>query len=451
MHRACENIKPLDVAAKGVIHSTMYEEFSTDMVSLHTFCSAATQLTDECTKSKVDWGTSKNDVKHAVDKFKAKILKRIDEIEEKLMHEIDAAKPGSKLDKSTVDKQVEEIQDVLKQFNFVTKHGSSGQIFRLINRIKTNVPRMFNDMTILISSQASSKLVFEESNILSMIESLGSITVKTSPFDVKFNPHQIQQAQEMVQRIPSKFRFESSIPINEGPVDITGMGLIDDDRLLLCYHSTSQLCLLSIEQHNLTQTDMSGSPWGIIVKEDEALVTLPEEKYIQVVNTATMTLARKIKCPNGCYGITLIDKDIALGRSGEVCIINNEGRHLRSITLDYETLDSLYYGKERKLYCCDPDTNKLHCVNVDGTMVFSYSSDDLRYPYDVAVDVQGNLYVIGHNSHTLHRISPNGKSMGIMLNESDGLRFPGCITFNKQYSKLYIINDTRQLLTFSCQ
>ena len=71
MHRACENIKPLDVAAKGVIHSTMHEEFSTDMVSLHTFCSAATQLTDECTKIKVDWGTSKDDVKRAVDKFKA--------------------------------------------------------------------------------------------------------------------------------------------------------------------------------------------------------------------------------------------------------------------------------------------------------------------------------------------------------------------------------------------
>lgn len=216
---------------------------------------------------------------------------------------------------------------------------------------------------------------------------------------------------------------------------------------------TSQLCLLSIEQHNLTLIDMSGSPWGIIVKEDEdeALVTLPDEKYIQVVNTATMTLARKIKCHNGCYGITLIDKDIALGRSGELCIINKEGRHLRSITLDYETLDSLYYRKERKLYCCDPDNNKLHCVNVDGTMVFSYSSDDLRYPDDVAVDVQGNLYVIGHNSHTLHSISPNGKSMGNMLNGSDGLRLPGCITFNKQYSKLSVINDNCQLLTFSCQ
>lgn len=115
------------------------------------------------------------------------------------------------------------------------------------------------------------------------------------------------------------------------------------------------------------------------------------------------------------------------------------------------TLDSLYYRKERKLYCCDPDNNKLHCVNVDGTMVFSYSSDDLRYPDDVAVDVQGNLYVIGHNSHTLHSISPNGKSMGNMLNGSDGLRLPGCITFNKQYSKLSVINDNCQLLTFSCQ
>ena len=81
-------------------------------------CSAATQLTDECTKSKVDWGTSKDDVKRAVDKFKAKILKRIDEIEEKLMHEINAAKPGSTLDKLTVDKQVEEIQNMGQKIKY---------------------------------------------------------------------------------------------------------------------------------------------------------------------------------------------------------------------------------------------------------------------------------------------------------------------------------------------
>ena len=210
---------------------------------------------------------------------------------------------------------------------------------------------------------------------------------------------------------------------------LTGIGVIDDDRLLLCNYLTNPLLLLSIEQHNLTRIDLSGCPWGIIVKEDEdeALVTLPEEEYIQVVNTATMTLARRIKCPDGCWGITLIDKDIALGRTGEVCIINEEGRHLRSITLDCDTLPSLYYGRERKLFCCDPTNDKHHCVNVDSTMVFSCSSDDLDYPTDVTVDVQGNSYVIGSRSNNLHRISPNGKSMGIMLNEGDGLNMPCCI------------------------
>jgi hypothetical protein len=102
------------------------------------------------------------------------------------MHEIDIVQPVGKLDKSNMDKQVEEIQDVLKQFNFVTKHGSEGQIFRLINTLKTNIPRMLNDMAILISSQTSSRLVFEESNIISMIESLGSITVKASPFGNRY-------------------------------------------------------------------------------------------------------------------------------------------------------------------------------------------------------------------------------------------------------------------------
>jgi hypothetical protein len=148
-----------------------------------------TQLINEWVKSKVAWGTSKDDVKRAVEKFKAKIFQRINEVEEKLLHEIESAKPVAKLDKSNVDMQVEEIHDVFKQFNFVTKYGSERQIFRLIGTLKTNIPRMFSDMAILISSQTSSKLIFEESNILSMIESLGSITIKTSPLNIEFNPH----------------------------------------------------------------------------------------------------------------------------------------------------------------------------------------------------------------------------------------------------------------------
>jgi cytochrome c556 len=57
----------------------MCDEFATDMVSLH---NTATQLTDEWEKSEVAWGTSKDDVKRSVEKFKAKILKRINEVED---------------------------------------------------------------------------------------------------------------------------------------------------------------------------------------------------------------------------------------------------------------------------------------------------------------------------------------------------------------------------------
>ena len=218
-------------------------------------------------------------------------------------------------------------------------------------------------------------------------QSLGSLRVKTNPFDVKFNPQQIQQAHGLVQTIPSKSQFENNISV--GGVFITGIGVIDNARLFLCNYQSDQLCLLSIEQQHLTRIDLSGRLWGIIVKEDEdkALVALPSEKYIPVVNTATMTSAQKIKCPGVGRGITLIGKDITLGRRGDVSIIDKEGRHLRSITMDCPILTSLYYGKERTLLCCDPNNDKLHCVNVDGTVVFSYSSDDLCNSSDVAVDV----------------------------------------------------------------
>jgi hypothetical protein len=51
-----------------------------------------------------------------------------------------------------------------------------------------------------------------------------------------------------------------------------------------------------------------------------AIVTLPDKKCIQIINTTTMRAEQKIKVPVECYGITLIDNDIVLGSRGVICI-----------------------------------------------------------------------------------------------------------------------------------
>jgi hypothetical protein len=58
--------------------------------------------------------------------------------------------------------------------------------------------------------------------------------------------------------------------------------------------------------------DKEGSPIRIVVVPDkeEAIVTLPDKNFIQIINTSTMKAEQKILVPVHCYGITLIDNDI---------------------------------------------------------------------------------------------------------------------------------------------
>jgi regulator of RNase E activity RraA len=63
----------------------------------------------------------------------------------------------------------------------------------------------------------------------------------------------------------------------------------------------------------------------------EAIVTLPDMNFIQIINTSTMRAEQKIMVPVECYGITLIDNDIVLGNEGVIYIINRKGKRLKTI------------------------------------------------------------------------------------------------------------------------
>jgi DNA-binding beta-propeller fold protein YncE len=49
----------------------------------------------------------------------------------------------------------------------------------------------------------------------------------------------------------------------------------------------------------LNNIGLDGEPWGIVVVPDkeEAIVTLPNKNFIQIINTSTMRAEQKIKVP----------------------------------------------------------------------------------------------------------------------------------------------------------
>jgi hypothetical protein len=104
----------------------------------------ASKVREQKQKSKVTWDSSTDSVKRGIHIFRSRILKRIDDMEEKLMLEVNAA--NSKIVAETeeemkaIEKYMSDIQDISHKFDFITKNGSEKQIFRLmksLNRTET--------------------------------------------------------------------------------------------------------------------------------------------------------------------------------------------------------------------------------------------------------------------------------------------------------------------------
>jgi DNA-binding beta-propeller fold protein YncE len=373
-------------------------------------------------------------------------------MEEKLMLEVNAA--NSKIVAETpeemkaVEQYMSDIQDISHKFDFVSKHGSEKQIFRLIKTLETGLSQKSEDLEKLISSLTFPQLVFKESNLLSKMETIGSVTIETSPSDMNYQPPKALQAQSknraIKAAIQNKFEFDSIIPFEcKHEVNITGIGVTRDDHLLLCNRSSTDVMVLSDDGKQLNDIGLEGRPWGIVVvpNKEEAVVTLPNTNFIQIINTSTMRAEQKIKVPVKCYGITLIDNHIVLGNEGVIYIINREGERVNTIKVGKSYMFSLYCGKDKTLYCCDTDNDTLYGIKQDGTILFSFSSGDFIKPLGVAAATNGNVYFTAYASSNVHCFTPDGQHKGIMLKKADGLNKPYDIAFSKIFSKVFIVNN----------
>jgi DNA-binding beta-propeller fold protein YncE len=377
------------------------------------------------------------------------------------MLEVDAA--NSKMVAKTeeeieaVEIYLSDIQDISHKFDFVAKHGSEKQIFRFMKTLETGLSRKSEDLEKLISSLTLPQLVFKESNLLSNMETIGSVTIETSPSDMNYQPPKGLQAQTKYRAIKpvieNKFEFDSKIPFTcKHDVYITSIGVTRDNHLLLCNNRSSDIMVLSDDGKHLNDIGLEGKPWGIVVVPDkeEAIVTLPRKDFIQIINTSTMRAEQKIKVPVECCGIVVIDNDIVLGNEGVIYLINREGERLNTINVGKGFMFSLYCGKDKTLYCCDTYNHTLYGIKRDGTILFSFTSDDFRKPIGVAAAANGNLYITAYLSNNVHCFTPDGKHKGIMLKNEDGLDRPYAIAFSKKSFKVFIVNrETTFLLRFS--
>ncbi|CAC5424403.1 unnamed protein product [Mytilus coruscus] len=121
----------------------------------------------------------------------------------------------------------------------------------------------------------------------------------------------------------------------------------------------------TITVDTINEEALAGKPWDITVVPDldEAWITISESSCIQHVDADSMNVDPSIKVPK-CYGITMVDDNIALGRWGEVVIINKDGIHVKQLEFGKGIIHSLSSGINGTIYCCEGEDGMFRCVRL---------------------------------------------------------------------------------------
>ena len=480
-HRSCESVLPLDSASKDVKNSSLLSDTLKEQEYMTETLQKIEGNRDENQKLLKQ---KKSLIIKQISAAKSKVLKYLDDIEERLITEVESVqeKNEEKINKEKHDicQLTSILKDNKQELEFVKEHGSNNQLFLTLRKQITIIQK--TDKKIHDMSSAINEIDMEFKEIKNVnIETIGSLSQITRPCPIKYKSMKAQHQQVEVDRSQTLTEFIKGCQVNLKPdvqYMLTDMAVTSDNKLLLCNYSDKKVYIYKDYKTYEDEISLTSPPYCITVVPctDKAVVTLLLEESIQFINTTNNTKDNKIDIGERCGGVTAVKDKIYIGGYNKVIILNIDGSFVRKIATDGYNYNLLYNERNDQLLL--RQIGRLCCINLDGYVIYRYDisgyrglavdqqghvyisglhSHDISGPGGLAVDQQGHVYISGADD--IHRLSPDGTFRDIVLSKHDGVDDPRSITFNNDFTKLFIINGGvlgglyggKTVLVYSCK
>ena len=450
-HRSCESVLPLDSASKDVKKSSLLS----DTLEEQDYMTETLQkMEDNRDENQKLLKQKKSLIIKQISAAKSKVIKYLDDIEERLITEVGSVQEKNEEKINREKHEICQLTSILKdnkqELEFLKEHGSNNQLFLTLRKQITNIQKTDKKIHDMSSAINEIDMEFEEIKNVN-IKTIGSLSQITRPCPIKYKSMKAQHQQVEVDRSQTLTEFikEDEVKLNRGvPYMLTDMAVTSDNKLLLCNYLSSRVDIYKDYKTYEDKISFTSDPLCITVVPctDKAVVTLPRERSIQFINTTNNTKDNKINIGEECWGVTAVKDQIYISGGDKVIILNIDGSLVRKIPTDDSNNNLLYNERNDQLLL--RQDGRLCCINLDGHVIYRY---DISGDRGLAVDQQGHVYICGRDSHDIHRLSPDGTFRDIVLSKHDGVDEPWSITFNNDFTKLFIINQGKTVLVYSCK
>jgi hypothetical protein len=454
-HSSCKTyIIPLDLASKDVKISSLLSDTLKELDNMTE--TLATMVANRDDNQKLLEQKRSSIIKH-IGTVKSTLFKHLDDLEHQLITEVDSVKEKYV---STITREKDEmsqltsvLKDKRQQLEFLKDHCSDNQLFLVLRKQMKSIQETdtkIQDMTHAINEV---DMEFEEIKNIK-IETIGSLSQITRPCPIKYKSMKLQQpqVQQDSEKPLTEFKKHGQVNLKHGvQYNLTDMIVTSDTKLLLCNYNASYPKVYIYKDYKTYEDEISFTSLPcfitVIPSTEKAVVTLPDAESVQFIYTTNYTKYKKIQLGERCMGITAVKDAIFLGGKGKVIILNADGSRLRDVTTDGGYIYKAWYN-EKNYQLLLRQEEKLRCINLDGQDIYRYN---ITGNAGLAMDRKGHVYISGLNSNDIHRLSPDGTLHDIILSKHDGVVKPSSITFNNDFTKLFIVSEYKAVFVYSCK
>ncbi|CAC5356922.1 unnamed protein product [Mytilus coruscus] len=273
-------------------------------------------------------------------------------------------------------KSTEEMLTKLREQTFQMKQFSS-DINMFLGTRQVN-QRIVNEVKSIKSEIGATKDYELKVAIHSLIEKLsneveefGQIQVSDCAAKLDFKDSNIDQAQILI-NVPTsrnisdvKLQLIKTFQIQrKSKIIISSCVMLPNANTLIANNTTENyLTEYSNTGEDIRDTPVSGRPFDITVIEPQRIVvTYDNTKFIEIMNSNTFNLEKKIRLQNSCYGISIEDGRLyVISEDSTIQVLDLSGRQLETLKIPSNNVlrmtpsrDRIFYTDYIKdiIYCC---------------------------------------------------------------------------------------------------
>ncbi|CAC5361315.1 unnamed protein product [Mytilus coruscus] len=136
-------------------------------------------------------------------------------------------------------------------------------------------------------------------------------------------------------------------------------------------------------------------------------------------------------------GLSQLNGKIYMVIRDKVEVFDISGKKLHTLATEGNKYIST---SENNIFCSKYSNDNVCCFDMNGQEVWKFHNDSLQYPYGVANDRSGNVFVVGCKFRNLIIIQYDGKTYKNLLDLEKGSS-PHAICYNEDKNTLLISDD----------